>query len=181
MISNKLHSPSLFAGAHFLLQIPISRCEAGTAFLRQIVHRLIVFPLPFSLGRERLGLQPWCAGASGAQPELLEHAAVCWRPRGGPGGPILLGRSQSRGAASCLSALVTPIALHPKSPFRHHPLMVFVRNCKILRLMLFGTNIAINIDISCNASIILIVLLAGSSDAVLFSTPRVLALPSAYF
>ena len=36
--------------------------------------------------------------------------------------------------------------------------------------MLFGTNIAINIDIPCNASIILIVLLAGTLDIVLFFT-----------
>jgi hypothetical protein len=34
-----------------------------------------------------------------------------------------------------------------KSPICHYPLKVFVRNCKILRLMPFGTNIAINIDI----------------------------------
>lgn len=42
--------------------------------------------------------------------------------------------------------------------------------------MLFGTNIAINIDIPCNASIILLVLLAASLHVVLFSTLMILSL-----
>lgn len=42
--------------------------------------------------------------------------------------------------------------------------------------MLFGTNVAINIDISCNASIELTELLEGPLDAILFPTltiPRI--------
>lgn len=57
-----------------------------------------------------------------------------------------------------------------KLPICHQPLKVFVSNCKILRPMHFGTNIAINIDIPYNASIILIMLLAHSLDVFLFFT-----------
>lgn len=72
------------------------------------------------------------------------------------------------------SPFLTLITVHFNSTLKlaicHHPLKVFVSNCKILRLMHFGTNIAINIDIPCNASIILIMLLADSLDVFLFST-----------
>lgn len=86
---------------------------------------------------------------------------------GGSGRPMLFRRSAH--AASHSSARITAhFNSTLKSPVCHHPLKVFVRNCKILRLMLFGTNIAINIDIPCKASIILIVLLAGTLDIILF-------------
>lgn len=80
----------------------------------------------------------------------------------------------------CLLSLGTqssPFQFTLKSPVCHHPLNVFVRSCKILRLMLFGTNIAINIDIPCNANIILIMLLVGSSGLSSSSLFVSLALP----
>ena len=68
-----------------------------------------------------------------------------------------------------------------KLPICHHPLKVFVSNCKILRPMHFGTNIAINIDIPCKANIILIMLLAGSLESSCSPLFWALALPCSLF
>lgn len=62
------------------------------------------------------------------------------------------------------------MSIPPEIAWLSSPIKGVVRNHKLSRLMLLGTNVAINIDISCNASVALTELLAGPSDAVLFPT-----------
>lgn len=134
------------------------------------------FPLPSSLWRELLGLQPWWVGASRAQPELLP--TVCWRQ-----GQWWQADPLEWKCMCCLRSLSShssPFRFTPKLPVCHHPLKVFVRNCKILRLMLFGTNIAVHANIPCNASIILIFLVDTQTCPHLHSSDPS-SCPAAYF